>query len=64
MQEDLDKYYNWCYTNRLTINSKKTKFMCFSGKAHWNNCKLTINNDSIHEVEQYKYLGVILDKAL
>ena len=38
--------------------------MCFSGKKFWNNCKLEINNEVIHEVEQYKYLGVILDIEL
>ena len=64
MQEDLALYYGWCKANRLTINSKKTKFMCFSGKAYWNNCKLQINNENIYEVDQYKYLGVTLDTAL
>ena len=38
--------------------------MCFSNNNHWNRCRLKINNENIFEVEQYKYLGVILDKAL
>ena len=26
--------------NRLTINSKKTKFMCFANTFKWTNCKV------------------------
>ena len=29
MQSELNSYYNWCHVNRLTVNSKKTKYMCF-----------------------------------
>ena len=64
MQEDLDRYYDWCYTNRLTINSKKTKYMCFTSKVNWFNCRLSINGEKIYQVDNYKYLGVILDQAL
>ena len=64
MQQDLDRYHNWCYSNRLTINSKKTKFMCFGLNFKWKNCKFKIGRDEIFGVSNYKYLGVIIDQAL
>ena len=64
MQSDLDRYYEWCHLNRLTLNAKKTKFMCFANTYKWKDCKLKINGEKINGVSNYKYLGVVLDDAL
>ena len=64
MQEDLNRYTKWCHMNRLTLNAKKTKFMCFANTYKWKDCKLTVNDNRIYGVSSYKYLGVIFDEAL
>ena len=64
LQEDLITYNVWFQRNRLTVNCKKTKFMCFGLSFRWKNCKFKIGNIDIFGVLSYKYLGVILDQAL
>ena len=61
--------HEWLISNKLTLNLKKTKYMLFaninviSQKAR-KKFKITIGNYTIHEVDQIKYLGVILDRNL
>ena len=50
--------------NKLTINYNKTKFMIFTQKKHFNNCKVHIDNHKIEQVKQIKYLGIVFDDKL
>ena len=61
--------FEWLINNKLTLNFKKTKYMLIA-----NNNKLTVKdrkkfrvtlgNYTIHEVDQIKYLGVIVNNNL
>ena len=50
--------------NELTINYDKTKFMIFTQKKHFNDCKINIDNHKIEPVKQMKYLGIVFDDKL
>ena len=67
MQEDISSLSRWCELNRLTPNLKKSKGMWFapdSKLAQAKNMSVTLNNEVLHNAEQFKYLGVWLDCAL
>ncbi len=55
-------------TNKLTLNYKKTKFMIFTKKNYTqrfkNKFKVNINKQNIQQVDEFKYLGVIIDHRL
>ena len=64
---DLDNFGRWCKINALTINIKKTKFMCFGTSAQIKKCsnmKVSINDTCLERVQNYKYLGITLDTHL
>ena len=69
LQNDLDNLSTWCTRNKLTINSKKTKY-CVYGmrsnvkKSKTTNTVLSLNNNILDRVCSYKYLGFILDDHL
>ena len=59
--------YEWLITSKLTLNLGKTKYMLFANKNVLSaktrkKFKITINKYTVHEVEQIKYLGIILDR--
>ena len=64
----MKKLHQWFLANKLTLNLSKTKFMIFSKKlktkAKERKFKININNYSIKQVTEMKYLGVILDNKL
>lgn len=67
MNRNLKKLESWCITNRLTLNSKKTKFVWFDKPRCANlNSKfsLFINGDCLGRVDNYDYLGIVLDSTL
>ena len=57
------KINDWCKHNKLILNAKKTKVMYFNAK---NNeiPVVKIDNNIIETVQQYKYLGFLLDNRL
>lgn len=59
----LSECHNWLISNRLTINTDKTHFLNFS-KTKDRNINLNINNTSIKEENETKYLGVIIQNNL
>ena len=65
---EVKKLHQWFITNKLTLNLNKTKFMLFHKKRNLNQklkkFKVNINNYSIEQVCQFKYLGVVLDNKL
>ena len=68
LNSEVSKLHHWFITNKLTLNSKKTKFMLFHNKRTKNalarKFKLNINKVNIKQVKTIKYLGVIMDHKL
>lgn len=60
--------YNWCRKNSLAINIQKTKAMFFSSK-YLNSTskpfrKLKLDNRNLDFVDDYNYLGVVINCKL
>ena len=66
VNKELQKVVTWLAANKLSLNIKKTHFMIFKTKnkstKHSNSIK--IGNEVLNEVEQTKFLGVIIDNRL
>ena len=59
--------YNWCVSNRLRLNSSKTKVMYTSTQFRLDRvqkCPLICGNDIIGHVNSYVYLGIFLDAGM
>ena len=62
--------FEWLITNRLTLNSSKTKYMIFHNKTDSKTkraiakFKLNVNKSCIKQVTEFKYLGIIFDNKL
>ena len=69
VQNDLNNLSKWCERNKLTINSKKTKYCIYGMTSNIKKSKtihtvLSLNNNILDRVCSYKYLGFILDDHL
>ena len=69
VQKDLNNLSEWCTRNKLTINSKKTKYCIYGMRSNIKKSKtintvLSLNNNILDRVCSYKYLGFILDDHL
>ena len=65
LQQASESLGNWCYDNELIINVSKTKEMVFSNLRFTPSCDYLILNDMcVDRVENFKYLGTILDSKL
>ena len=64
IQEDINVVQEWCKLNKLTLNIKKTKCIIYmsehKGKSN-NPYKIHIKGQLLDEVNEYKYLGTIID---
>ena len=62
---ELDKRYAWLQSNKLTLNLLKTHYMVFHRAKYKNiDVKLCINEVPIQQVDNTKFLGVIIDDNL
>ena len=61
---ELEKVFIWLASNKLTLNTDKSKFMILSKKREIPNLSVFINGTPIESCDSYKYLGVIFDKKL
>ena len=67
LNRELSNVSNWFDANKLAMNLKKTKVMHF---RHCRNIRsdvelnVALNDEVVESVQQFKYLGVILDKHL
>ena len=63
---ELKKITRWFYTNKLSINVKKSNFIIFRPTQNRQTLDLAfnINNYSIDRVKEGTFLGVILDEHL
>ena len=63
--EELMKLYEWLCINRLSLNISKTNFVVFHAKTKPKSpVTILINNKAIDEVEEVKYLGIIIDSKM
>ena len=67
LQPNLNKFAQWCSSNKLSLNVKKTKLMTF-GTRHKvkkaKEVKVSFNDKALQLVPTYKYLGIVLDSVL
>ena len=61
---ELDKVYQWLKANRLCLNAKKTKFMLFSRTKVDTIFHLNINGVSLEQVENFNFLGLLINEKL
>lgn len=61
VNSDLRKIQNFMSSNKLKINETKTVYMMFGNN---DNLNINIGNTKIERVQEYKYLGMILDENL
>ena len=67
LQKDMDTLKCWCHSNKLTINTGKTKLMVFGhqkSRDKLGNVHITYEGNAIDEVTNYTYLGMKLDQSL
>ena len=62
----VDTFVEWCKMNYLNLNVKKTKEMVIdyrTSKRHTPDC-IIIDSELVERVDQYKYLGIIVDNQM
>ena len=70
LQQDLDRVFQWCKKNKLTININKTKAQLFPQNTYIDINDLTLNNQVkinnliLHYEHHFRYLGIELDQLL
>jgi len=69
INNELSTLNEWFISNKLTLNLTKTNYMLVGNKhklteKQRKKFKLTIGKYTLHEVDEIKYLGVILDNNL
>ena len=63
IEEEFKKILEWLAANKLIINLSKTHLMAFTNSPY-EPVSVTVNNQTINEVTETKFLGVILDNKL
>ena len=61
---DLASLSQWLQANKLSLNTKKTKFMLFSKNIYHGDIHVCIDSTPIEMVNEFKFLGFILDSKL
>ena len=65
LNDELEKISYWLLVNKLSLNKLNTKFMLFhQPQKRVTIPKLTINNTLIECVDEFNYLGLIINKHL
>ena len=66
INSDAERIQCWMNENCLILNPKKgkTEFVIFASRIRKETATIIINNNTIHQPDQYEYLGVQLDSHL
>ena len=66
LQCAINTFLQWIDNNKLTLNVKKTKCMLIGTRPKVNNkiMNIYVKNDAIEQVNEFKYLGLIIDPCL
>lgn len=62
--QEMQTLMNWFNVNKLSLNLKKTKLMCFGFRKINTPVHIMINNTNIERIKQHGFLGVIIDEKL
>ena len=61
---DLDAFCNWCLSNRLTVNLKKSYYILFTNRSNLTLPPLFFYDNIIKRATQHKLLGITFDESL
>ena len=64
LKDEFSKVLDWLQANKLIINLQKTHMMLFTNKTRPATLSININNNVITEINETKFLGVIVDNQL
>ena len=65
VNNDLSSANEWLAENKLSLNVKKTKYMCFdNSKSNLGDFDACISDQQLSKVKSQKFLGVIFDEKL
>ena len=64
LQQDIERLSRWSDKHMLSFNTKKCKCMLISNKQNHTPPSLSLNNQPLEFVREYKYLGIILTSNL
>ena len=62
--EEIKNVALWLQVNKLSLNIEKSHFMIFSGGRHVNPISLEINGIQLSQVNDVKFLGIMMDDKL
>ena len=60
--KDIQSIDDWCNVNKLSINTDKSKLMAFGKDL--SDSKVSIADQTMENMESFKYLGIEVDKKL
>ena len=63
MTQELANISDWLAANKLSLNVGKSKLLVFNNKKKIE-VKLTLNGETLKEVDHAKYLGILIDNKL
>ena len=64
-EQEVSSFVQWCDVNFLQLNTKKTKEVVFDfRKRKCDMNPIIIKNEAVEQVNNYKYLGTIIDDKL
>ena len=63
INNELAKISEWLAANKLSLNVGKSKLLVFNNKKKIK-IEITLNNQSLKEVDNAKYLGILIDNKL
>ena len=67
INEELKKIETWSNSNRMVLNSNKTRAVIFTNRLHDvvdGNCKISLNDVDVEFHHDVTFLGLILDDKL
>ena len=64
VEKEFQNVLAWLYANKLVINLQKTHLMLFTNRKRPQEITLNVNGSLIHEVNETKFLGIIVDNKL
>ena len=68
IQEDLNNFHNWCVSNKLKVNVRKSKALLIGSNHKLGllnlDDKLCLNGEMLQYTDTYNYLGFLLDKNM
>ncbi len=61
LQRAMNSLFEFCINNKLQINTSKTKIMVFSRGKIRNRPVIQFGNDTLEVVDEYVYLGIVVN---